>query len=227
MAEYVRQNGERKMINIAVCDDEEVFIKKIESIVKDYFADKDVDFAIDTYTSSLKFCELKEEMTKYDIVFMDINMDEMDGIETSKLLRTYCSDTYLIFVTAFINYTLEGYKVEAIRYILKDFNNMHVNIAEALEVILKKMDLDSKKMRYEFIGEGERDISINDIVFVENNLHRLTFHMQINGNEEEFKIYKKLSDIETDFDSECLIRTHQSYLVNMKYVKSVSNFRAL
>ena len=60
------------------------------------------------------------------------------GIQTAKQFRLLCPKSFLVFVTAFIDYTLEGYKVEAIRYVLKDDHYFKENIFEALEVILLK-----------------------------------------------------------------------------------------
>ena len=212
------------MLNIAICDDEEVFINKIESVITDYLKNKDIEFVIDSYVSSLKFANLKNEMNKYDIVFMDINMAELDGIAVSKVLRKYCPNTYLIFITAFINYTLEGYKVEAIRYILKDYNNMEVDIAEALETVLKKMDIEYTKIRYDFVGIGARDISVNNIIYIDNDLHKLTLHLLIKGKRVSYELYKKISDIEQDFQSDYLVHTHQSFLVNIQYVTHIKRY---
>lgn len=214
------------MLNIAICDDEDVFIKKIELIVSDYLSKRHIKFNIDSFESGLIFSNLKYDMNKYDIVFMDINMDEMDGIETSRILRSYCPDTYLIFITAFINYTIECYKVEAIRYILKDYDNMEGNIIEALDTILNKMAIENKKIRYDFVGVGEKDVCVNDIVYIDNNLHKVSLHLFIKGKNIIYEIYKKLSDIENDFKSDYLIRTHQSFIVNMQYVTGIKRYEA-
>ena len=58
-------------------------------------------------------------------------MDDVDGIVTAQKIREYSSEIYIVFVTAYINYSLEGYKVDAIRYLLKNNTNLEASIANA------------------------------------------------------------------------------------------------
>lgn len=92
------------MLQVAICDDQEIFVKKIRSIVDEYFGKSSVEYKVDVFLSGKEFADLKEKLTKYDIVFLDINMDELDGIQTAEILRKYNSGAYLVFITAFINY---------------------------------------------------------------------------------------------------------------------------
>ena len=64
-------------------------------------------YEIDEFESGNEFINLGINMTKYDIVFLDINMDEMDGIETAQEIRKVSNDIFIVFVTAFINYAVE------------------------------------------------------------------------------------------------------------------------
>ena len=75
------------MLKIAVCDDEEIFGKKIHSLISQYLDEKKLFFEIDTFHAGTEFVALGPEMSKYQIVFLDINMDDLDGIETAKQLR--------------------------------------------------------------------------------------------------------------------------------------------
>ena len=111
------------MIRIAVCDDEVIFAEKVKKIVDKYCTKRQIPFQIDLYQSGKEFIADHVKMMEYHIVFLDINMEEIDGLEAARELRKLCRETYVIFVTAFINYTLEGYKVDAIRYLLKTDKN--------------------------------------------------------------------------------------------------------
>ena len=64
-------------------------------------------YEIDEFESGNEFINLGINMTKYDIVFLDINMDEIDGIETAQEIRKVSNDIFIVFVTAFINYAVE------------------------------------------------------------------------------------------------------------------------
>lgn len=217
----MKGSGRWSMLYIAVCDDEDIFVKKIEVIIKEYLINQQIKYQIDCFGSGEDFLKLNEKMRKYNIVFMDINMKNIDGIEVAKIMRKFSSDIFLIFVTAFINYTLEGYKVEAIRYILKDSENLSENVKEALNTVLKKMDMKKKVLVYDFVNVGMKSVSLNQIIYIENELHKLNFHFLENGMEKVYGIYKKLDEIEQDFDSEILVRIHQSFLININYVTDI------
>ena len=102
---------------------------------------------IDEFESGNEFINLGINMTKYDIVFLDINMDEIDGIETAQEIRKVSNDIFIVFVTAFISYAVEGYSVNAIRYILKNNENFAELIFECIDAISKKNELFCKKER--------------------------------------------------------------------------------
>lgn len=215
--------GERKMIKIAVCDDENIYGKRIETVIAEYMMEKHLSYEIDLYPSGMEFVRLEAEMTKYQIVFLDINMDGLDGIETAKKLREFCKDTYLVFVTAYINYTIEGYKVEAIRYILKNTPNFKETIYESLDAICEKMNCVFKVESFDF-KEKKKKLSSESIIYIESNLHKLSFWIQ----EErwvEYTLYDTLNAIENKFDTSNFVRIHQSYLVNLKYITDIVNYK--
>ena len=212
------------MIKIAVCDDEEIFGKKIHSLISQYLDEKKLFFEIDIFRSGTEFVALGPEMSKYQMVFLDINMDDLDGIETAKQLRSYCKDSYLVFVTAFLNYTLEGYKVEAIRYILKGATNFKDLVYEALDAICEKMRYVEQKEVFDF-REGKKEIAISRIAYIESNLHRLQFYVL----ESDYVLYtlsSTLNAIEGQFEENRFVRIHQSFLVNLSYVVSIANYKA-
>ena len=105
------ERGEKRMFRIAICDDEKIFRDDLKEILIRYMTDRGIMLEIDTFSSGKEFVELGIEMVKYKIVFLDINMDELDGIMTAKKIRENSKDMFIVFVTAFVNYTIEGYLV--------------------------------------------------------------------------------------------------------------------
>lgn len=110
------------MFQIAVCDDEKIFVERISEIVKAFFKEQKLECQVDEFYSGEEFVELKEEVGKYDIVFLDMQMDKMNGIETAKYLRKYGEDTFLVFVTAYAEYAATGYQVQATWFVIKDYD---------------------------------------------------------------------------------------------------------
>ena len=98
------------MLQIAICDDEQFYRDKIKSLVNQYMRKNELIYDIHVFLSGKEFLEQCVNSVKYDIVFLDINMEETDGIQTAERIRSFHSDTYIVFVTAYIDYALEDRK---------------------------------------------------------------------------------------------------------------------
>lgn len=158
--------GVSDMLEIAVCDDERFYREKIEKVLKEYLAEHELEYRIQLFPSGEEFLSRSENRVKYDIVFMDINMEKVDGIQAAMQMRSFHSNTYLVLVTAFINYVLEGYKVNAVRYIMKD--TLDTAIAECMDAIMEKMKV--ARVSFSFV-EGERKLYTDNILYVESRKH--------------------------------------------------------
>ena len=100
-------------------------------------------------------------------------MKEIDGIKTAYELRKYSDNTYIVFVTGCIQYSLAGYKVNAIRYIIKDNDTIKSDIEEALDTIFEKLGKRSDEVIYDFVEEKSKKVMISNIVYIESSLHRI------------------------------------------------------
>ena len=151
-------------------------------------------------------------------MFLDINMEELDGLKTAERIRACYRDTYIVFVTAFMDYALEGYKVNAVRYLMKD--NLEGALEECMKAILQKMQI--AQVTFTFL-EGEQRLYTDCILYVESRGHKSIFHYMEAGRE-VYQIYSKLDELEKQLEGHCFLRTHKSYLVNMKHIRKVSNY---
>ena len=129
-----KKGDTENMLKIAICDDEEIFGRHLEKLISGYLDSKGEVYSIRRFLSGVEFTSLGAQMAAYRIVFLDINMMELNGIETARKLRELSDEAYVIFVTAFINYTLEGYKVNAFRYLLKDADNFKESLEECMDI---------------------------------------------------------------------------------------------
>ena len=126
------------MINIAIFDDEKYFLEEEGQLISQYFGSRGIKYCIDTFLSGKELLALGKGVDKYDIVFLDINMQEIDGMKTAIEIRNMNKDIFLVFVTAFIDYSTEGYKVEATRFLIKGEGNLDFAMNECLNAICKK-----------------------------------------------------------------------------------------
>lgn len=213
------------MFRIAICDDEYYFRQELKGIISDYMRNKGLIFQIDTFASGEDFITLGIEMVKYTIVFLDVNMNKMDGVTAAKAIRTISKEIFIVFVTAYVDYTPEGYKVDAIRYLLKDSNNFKSTISECMEAVIDKMNYTVIKKVFDF-NESKREISLDRLLYIESKLHKLEFHIM----EQKLKIYtmyETLNDLERELRGYNFLRIHQSFLVNLKYMNEVFRYKTI
>lgn len=213
------------MFRIALCDDEIIFQQKMKEILVNYMEDRGNLFEIDTFNSGEEFIEQGIEMAKYKIVFLDINMEQLDGIMTAKKIRENSKEIFIVFITAFINYTLEGYKVDAVRYILKSNTGMAESIYECLDAIFEKMNYEVSKKEFDF-REGAKTVSLERLLYVESKLHKLEFYV-MEDRLKKYTLKGTLNKVEMELQGNGFLRIHQSFLVNMRFIKSLNRYKAV
>lgn len=212
------------MINVAICDEERHFCRRLEEYVSDYLKRNGMSYHIDLYHSKEEFLSLGIEMVQYTVVFSDINVNKLDGIVVAKKIREISQEVFVVFVTAQEKYILEGYKVGAVRYILKDTANLRSAIEECMDAILEKLNYEIVRKRFKF-REGTKEILLDRLLYIESKLHMLEFHIM----EDEMKIYtmyEVLDKVAEELEDSNFIRIHKSYFVNLKYIENVRRYRA-
>lgn len=211
------------MFRIAICDDDEYFRIREKQLVIEYLNKRGHFCTIDIFTSGEELVNLGKDIGKYDIFFLDINMEQMDGIEAAKRIRQFSKEAYIVFVTAFLTYSLEGYKVDAIRYLLKDDELLDKAIAECIESIMFKMNYKVYKRTFEF-QEGRKELYLDSILYIDSNLHKLTFHM-INDKQTEYTMYERLDVMYELLKEVGFCRIHKSFLVNLAHVEGIERYQ--
>lgn len=212
------------MIYIAVCDDDEYFLLQEKKIINKYMKKTKYSYKIDTFTSGLELVQMREGITKYDIIFLDIGMKNMDGMSTAGYVRRYTKNAYIVFVTAFISYSLEGYKVNAIRYILKDNHNIEISINESMDAIIDKMDYAEQSYTFDFQG-GQKTIPLEAIIYIESKLHKLEFHL-IGDEDNLYTMYGRLDHVAEELQDFPFSRVHKSYLANLQHMDKIERYHA-
>lgn len=206
------------MLQIAICDDEQFYREKIKYLLEEYLQAKGMLYTLHLFLSGEDFLEQCENNVRFDIVFLDISMEEVDGIQAAQRIRSFHNDTYIVFVTAFIDYALEGYKVNAVRYLMKD--TLEIALEECMNAILQKMQV--ARVTFSFL-EGEKRLYTDNILYVESRGHKSIFHY-MESEMVSYQIYDKLDSVERNLEGYGFLRIHKSYLVNMKHIRKISNY---
>lgn len=204
------------MLSIAICDDEKNICRYIEKRTSECLAKADEEADIQVFYDGSPLLDIcRKEPACFDIIFLDIKMKTINGVECAKLLRETGVESLIVFVTSSAEYVFTGYEVKAFRYILKnDLVNAFDRIfSECLEELRRKaVDFFTIKTAAEV-----RNIALNDILYFESDRRVLTIHTR----KGETTFYGKLDDIQKDLREKDFIRTHQSFLVNALKIKAV------
>lgn len=205
------------MISIAIVDDEQEHIDNIRSYLDRFFGEKnDRDgFVVSTFRDGKDLLDGYEP--KYDIVFLDIEMNDIDGMQTAKTIREKDEKTVLIFVTRLASYALKGYEVEALDFMVKPVD--YVNFSVKLKKALKHVELNRNKLIcVELSGGNMRWLDTSQISYIEIQNHALIIHM----TDEEIKIWGSLKTIAEQLEGSSFEYCNRCYLVNLRYVAGIN-----
>ncbi|GAB6168326.1 two-component system response regulator RgbR [Clostridium carnis] len=207
------------MIKIAICDDEFFFRDSIKGTIIDLFKKENISFEIDCYSSGEELLNyLKKDCYSYDILFLDILMKGISGIDTAKEIRTFDKKMQIIFLTSTTEHILDGYEVEALNYIIKG-KNANEKIKLALNRALLKLKDNKKEFLVINNSNFVKVINLNDIEFIEINNRVLTVHTNL----EEINFIGKINDVEKQLENKNFILTHRSYLVNIAKIREITS----
>lgn len=197
-------------MRIAVCDDEELFRIEFKSVLDKVLINAEYD--IDTFSggSSLYEAFLKNP---FDLVFLDIEMPGIDGITLAKRLRAVSENVQIVFLTSHIEYALEGYEVNALRYLVKpvDMNKL----SEVLKYIQDKKN-NSRQIMIKHEGE-DIVIDISDIIYMES----MDKNVRIVTSKSEYITRYNISDYEEELKNSGFLRIHRGYLISLSKVKKI------
>lgn len=150
-------------------------------------------------------------------------MEEIDGIKAAETIRKLSRDVFIVFVTAYVDYSLEGYRLDVIRYLLKGNANFKDTVNECIDAIMEKKNYSVIKKEFNF-KEGRKEIILDRLLYIESNLHKLMFYVTDNGGE-VYSMSEKLDTLEDELAGNNFIRIHKSYLVNAKHIDSITRYK--
>lgn len=201
------------MIKIAIVEDDKNYIATLQDYISQFTRENGVIIDVDVFTDGNKVIFNYQPI--YDIILMDIEMPEMNGMTAAARIRENDSDVIIIFITNMAQYALQGYKVRARSYILKPVNyySFSLELYDAIASLSKKVD------NFLLLSgeEGIQKIQISDILYVESQKH----YMLIHTKDQIIEIRETMKNMESKLKKYYFERCNVSYLVNLAYVSSI------
>lgn len=212
------------MIRIAICEDDSFYLEREKKMIESYLKEKKEKYELSVFSSGVELTN--DYRIDYDIIFLDISMEKMDGLDTARWLRGQESKAFIIFLTAYAEYSIEGYKVDAHRYLLKDDEKIELALSECMDSLLEKLHKNDIRVELEVQG-GILSIAPVKILYAESKVHRVTIYvLESTGEIAEYYMYNRLDYVQEILEKYGFRRIHQSYLINTGYLKSVCRYKA-
>ena len=202
------------MIHIAICDDEKRMSDHIRAMASDFFRKKNREIQLRTFLSG-------EELLNYDgqidILFLDIQMNGMDGLETARKLRAGKFRGFLIFITVLKEMVFQSFEVQAYDYLVKPVDEKQFR--KTMERLYASMQNTSEDSLLVQQGYERRIVPKDEIVFCEVIDRKIYLNL---ASGEVVDYYERIENLETKLGSH-FFRCHRSYLINLKHLKGYKN----
>lgn len=205
------------MISIAICDDDISITGRIEEMLQGIAKKNFITLETEVFWNGDSLVDAIKTNAYFDIIFLDIELGEKDGITVARKIREIDSNVLIIYVTGHESYMQESFCVRPFRFLIKPIDKDKLNICfkDAIEDISK---LDSY-FRYSYQRISHK-IPIRDILYFQSDRRKI----KIVTKQNIFELYGKLNDIEKSLkiSKAIFLRIHQSFLVNYKHVSGLS-----
>lgn len=201
------------MINVALVEDDLQYREELIGFLQRFEQENQEKFRIATFSDGREITA--HYSADYDLILMDIEMQEMDGMTAAEKIREQDREVVIIFITNMPQYVMKGYTVDALDYVLKPLT--YFAFSQRISRALNRMTHRMRKYISIPIRSGVVKLDISQITYVEIMNHSLVYHTV----KERYECKGSLTDAATRLEPEHFFRVSNCYLVNLEYVDSV------
>ena len=198
---------------VAICDDNEIDAQFVLSILTLWAKERQILIQTECFSSAESFLFHYAEDKTFDILLLDIEMGELDGVEMARRIRKENETVQIVFITGYSEYIAEGYEVSALHYLMKPVKQE--KLFDVLDRATKKLFQNEKCLNLTLSGEMVR-IPFYEIRYLEVHQNYVTIY-----GKEEYKIKRTLGEFEKELD-ERFVRVGRAMIVNLAYITRVT-----
>ena len=201
-------------LKIAICDDSQIDAEYVLSLLKNWAEKNQITIQTECFPSAEAFLFHYAEDKTYDILLLDIEMGNMDGVTLAKKIRQSNESVQIVFITGFADYIGEGYEVSALHYLMKPVKRD--KLIAALDRAVAALQKTERVLLLPVGGEMLR-LPVGQVQYVEAFSHTVA----IETERDSMQIKMSISEVEKLL-GEGFIRCHRSYLVGLKHIARLS-----
>ena len=201
-------------MKVVICEDELLCVDVLSDHIKRWSRENGVFVEISIYISAEHFLFELEDGLNVDLLFLDIKLNKMNGIELAHRLRELEYRMQIVFTTDSPEYVFEGYNVSALNYLVKpiDYDRCRSILEQAHKLI------DRKNFYLCKTSESLHRILYDDMLYIEMVSHTAIIHTR----DTRYSTRKTIAEIIAELDDTLFVRCHKSFVVNIQHIASIS-----
>lgn len=201
-------------MKIVICEDEDKYAAQLTGYINEWAKNESVFVEIFTHITAEKFLYDWEDSEDYDVIFLDIKMGSMTGMELAQIIRKSNKDIPIIFTTNMKEYAIMGYSVDAMQYLLKPVKK------EECFACLDRVYKSDRIKKYFMFKDLDKTFRIphEDIIYIEKFAHNAA----IVTVKSKYIFRKTIAQLLEELNDNLFVQCHRSYIVNIRHIDSVS-----
>ena len=205
------------LIKIAICDDDKRICDFINDALNMYAENITERLSISVFNDGIELVSALKDDATFDIVFLDIQMNELSGVDTGNMLRDSFNHnrTNIVYVSSAKEYAMDLFHSRPLDFLVKPINND--DIFKVMDKAISLFSLDEVVYEYK-IGTATHRVPVTDIIHFESKGRKVKM-VTLKG---EYEYYSKISDIHKKLSNHDFVLIHKSYLVNFKQIRKLA-----
>ena len=203
------------MYHVAIVEDEAEFATQLQDLLKQYQKENDVPIKVSVFSDGAEI--LKDYQPLYDIILLDIEMPEVNGMDAAEQIRKMDSNVVLMFITNMATYAIRGYEVGALDFVMKPIN--YYTFSMKFTRAIKRAKQKEQQQILIGLSDGVKKFGIHQIYYVEVQNRMLHYHT----DEGEYVMRGTMSSVEQMLAPYPFVKCNHWYIVNLMHVSEVRN----
>lgn len=200
-------------MRIVICDDSPEDVQFVQRIVNSWAQCNSLEVQTETFSSAESYLFHYAEEKNADILLLDIEMGDMDGVTMAKRIRQDNQAVQIVFITGYSDYIAEGYEVEALHYLMKPVKQE--KLFAVLDRALEKRKQNERCLNLELSGEMVR-IPFYEIRYLDVLKNYVTVHAK-----QDYTVKRSLGEFEKELDDR-FFRVGRAQILNLKFIRRVT-----